>query len=274
MPHIDKPSQYAPETVVLLHVLFSSHLEWKEVWPKLTDCHLLVPDLPCHSKSKGACRRDDFSVETCVEHVADMIREHAHDGRAHVVGISSLGGWSTMELARKYPELVRSALVSGAWPLDGYRATIATSPRLVYSGLWSLLHSPAGKKKFFQLSGLSGEYYNDELFHEIKGNCSSRLARAGFACHGWGYDWLGEVGRSGVRMGFVIAGAHDSHLHGLRAGQCIHAQENGDASVYVIPGAAHAWNLQLPALFARSIQCWVNQWPMPTELEELRLSKG
>lgn len=93
---------FSPESVVLLHVLFSCGLEWKQVCPKLSSYHLLVPDLPCHSASRGVCRREDFSLELCADYVADLIRERAHDGRAHLVGMST-GGFVALELARKYP---------------------------------------------------------------------------------------------------------------------------------------------------------------------------
>lgn len=258
----------------MLHVIFSSHLEWKDIWHKLPGYHLLMPDLPCHSQSKDVCRQQDFSVELCTEHVADMIRKHAHDGRAHVVGFLDGGGWTTMELTRRYPELVKSAYVAGAWPLTGIRATIANCPRLTYTGLWALLHSPAGKKMFFAASGLSGEYCNDELLAQIKANMSSRLAKAALGCNGnpdKGYEWLGEVGRAGVRMVFMAGAVHDSIPHARKAGQVINAQERGDASVFVVPGASHAWNLQFPVLFARSVQCWVEGRPMPAEFEALAL---
>lgn len=254
----------------MLHVIFSSHLEWKEVWPKLAEYHLLIPDLPCHSKSKNVCRREDFSIQLCSEYVADMIRAHAHDGRAHVVGISSAGGWTALELARKYPEMVKSVFDSGAWPVMGFNAAVQNSPRLIYSGLWALLHSPAGKTNFFKASGLGGDYYNDELFAEIRGNLSSRLAKSGIAS-GLGYDWLEEVGKTGVRILFMAAGAHDSLSRARKAGQVVSSQGNSEAAVYTLPGAAHAWNLQYPALFAKSIRCWIERSPMPADFEEVPL---
>lgn len=217
------------------------------------------------------CRREDFSVDFCAKHVADMIRRHAHDGRAHIVGNSTGGGWAGFAMARNYPELVKSLYISAAWPLTGLRNTIAHSPRLIYTGLWTLLHSPAGKKKFFSASGLHGEYTNDKLFAEIKGNVSSRLAKAGLCYGGLGYEYLAEASEAGIRTVIMAPGLHDSIPHARKAGQCINAVENGDAVVFVVPGAAHAWNLQFPALFAKTIQCWVDGRPMPTELEALDL---
>lgn len=257
---------------MLLHVIFSSHLEWKEVWHKLPEYHLLIPDLPCHSQSKGLCKREDFSIELCADHVANMIRKHAHDGRAHLVGISAGGGWTVLEMVRRYPELVKSAYASGAWPYDGLRLTIAQSPRLVYAGVWTVMHSPGGKNKFFAASGLSGDQYSDKLFDEIKGNMSSRLAKAGFyplPPDVSGSEWLGRCGQTGVRLMLVAGGAYDDVAQARKAGQCINAQEAGRASLYVFQEAGHAWNLQFPAVFAKSIQCWVEGRPMPAEFEQL-----
>lgn len=73
----------------MLESSVSSHLEWKHIWPKLAEYHLLIPDLPCHSKSRNVCKKEEYSVGLCANAVADMIREHAHDGRAHIVGVVS-----------------------------------------------------------------------------------------------------------------------------------------------------------------------------------------
>lgn len=229
-----------------------------------------MPDLPCHSRSKRVCRREDFSIERCADHVAEMIRAHAHDGRAHIVGISAGGGRTALQLAMKYPELVKSVFDSGAWPVTGFRLTVEKSPRLMYLGLWTLLHSPAGKTNFFKATGLGGEYYNDELFSEIRGNVSSRLAQANVAVD-WDYDILEQIGEAGVRVLFVAAGTHDSPTLARKAGQAVNSQDNGEAYVYTITDAAHAWNLQQPALFAKSIRCWIERQPMPSEFKELSL---
>lgn len=114
---------FSPESVVLLHVLFSCGLEWKYVCPKLSSYHLLVPDLPCHSASRDVCRREDFSFEMCADYVADLIRERAHDGRAHLVGVS-MGGFVALELARKYPQVpLPLASITGPVPMGFCQGT-------------------------------------------------------------------------------------------------------------------------------------------------------
>lgn len=257
---------FAPETVVMIHILYSCHLEWKQVWPKLAEYHLLIPDMPCHSNSKGVCRREDFSIDICVDHIAAMIRKHAHDGRAHLVGLST-GGFVTMELMRRYPELVRTAFVAGAWPPMGIRASLANNPRLTYAALWSILHSPGSI--FFKASGLSGEYQNDELLREIKGNGSARLIR-GFCRYLSDCENKLDLDGSGIRMCFAIATKGDNVTDALHAASVLKSRGN-NVRAFAVQDAIHAWNLQLPLLFGQAIRSWIEGRPMPQELQELQI---
>lgn len=272
--HCTEQNPFAPETVVLLHILFSCGHEWKEVLPKLPSYHLLVPDLPCHSGSRDVCRREDFSFEVCADYVADLIRTRAHDGRAHIVGISS-GGFVALELIRKYPALVagRSAFVAGAWPYTGSRRAIAQHPRLTYSALWSVLRSPG--YVFFKASGLGGEYQNDELLDEIKRNGSSRLARAASMLN-WDEARMREVARAEVRLCLVAGGkGFDAVGEARLACGYVRSERQGgelegfESGAFLVRDAIHAWNLQFPLLFAKGIQSWFERRPLPAEYENL-----
>ncbi|PSR75628.1 Alpha/Beta hydrolase protein [Coniella lustricola] len=259
---------FAPETIVLLHVLFSCSLEWKQVAPKLTEYHLLIPDLPCHSQSKNTARRDDFSPELCVEHVAELIRERAHDGRAHIVGLST-GGVVAHLLTARYPDLVRSVFISGAWPSGGIRAIGTRSPRIIYSALWALLHSPG--YLFFKASGLGGEYQNDELLAEVKRNGSSRLIK-GMDLPSFTVDKLQGVAQAGKRICLVAGGkGHDNQGEMAEAARWLREygieECGGEVAAFVVRDAIHAWNLQSPVVFARGIQCWIEERRMPAEFE-------
>ncbi|KAH8157896.1 hypothetical protein CIB48_g10346 [Xylaria polymorpha] len=115
-------------TIVFLHGLFCSHLEFNLVTPYLHDYHLLLVDLPSHSRSS---RSGPFTLENCAARISSVIRKHAHNGRAHVVGVSA-GGFVGMQLATQNPELVTSLYVSGATPFQGYQRWFATHPRALY----------------------------------------------------------------------------------------------------------------------------------------------
>lgn len=260
---------YSPVTVVFIHVLFSCHLEWKHVWPKLPEYHMLVPDLPCHSRSRHACPRQDFSLGLCADLVAQLIRDHAHDGRAHVVGLST-GGYVAMELIRRHPGVVRDAVVAGAWPLRGRHLTTTRHPRLLYAGLWSILRSPGSV--FFKVSGYSGEYQNPGLLDEIKRNGSSRLAKAALGqTADWQDDMMVEVGKRDIRICMVSGGKQDDSEGVREAARILKGQSRGgpgmETLAYNVRDGIHAWNLQLPLVFAKGIQCWIERKNMPKEYE-------
>ncbi|KAI3394896.1 hypothetical protein diail_2131 [Diaporthe ilicicola] len=283
---------FAPVSVVLLHmlccspglssciaacypleILVSSHLEWKHIWPKLAEYHLLIPDLPCHSKSRNMCKKEEYSVGLCADVVAEMIRDHAHDKRAHLIGVGT-GGFIALDIVRRHPEVVTSAFVSGTWPQKGMRLTITKHPKLLYAGLWSILHSPGSL--FFKMSGYSGEYHNEELLSAIKRNGSSCLSEAGCAYAGeWQEGQFVETGLADKRLCMIAGGKQDDPDGVREAAKLLKSQSNGGEGsatcAYQVREAILAWNLQFPPLFAKAIQCWIERLPMPDEFEGMPL---
>lgn len=97
-------------TMILIHGAFSTRHEWDLVTPFLSgEYHLLVPDLPGHGELRDTAH---FSVQTSSTLLARLICEKAHNGIAHVIGLS-LGAHIAIDLASHYPNLVNQVLVSG-----------------------------------------------------------------------------------------------------------------------------------------------------------------
>lgn len=71
--------------------------------------HVLVPNLPAHGPSSHI---QLFSLERAAELIADIVREHARNAHAHIVGLS-LGASVTIHLAGLYPGCVQDVFVSG-----------------------------------------------------------------------------------------------------------------------------------------------------------------
>ncbi|KAI1763499.1 alpha/beta-hydrolase [Hypoxylon sp. FL1150] len=251
----------APITVVLLHVGMSSHMEWSHTWPKLSEYHLLIPDLPQHSRSRHI---KPFSFSLAADHVAQMIKEHAHDGRAHIVGLST-GGFVGLELIKLYPEVVSSAFLSGATPLKDLWKTLNSQPKLSYLGLSVLLHSP--KSLLLKATGWSPEFQNEELLKEIKRNNTPRLYETIARETGnWSRSDMVEVGKKDKRIA-LIAGGKQDNVEGTRdMGQLLESLGSNDgreSRAFVVPDAIHAWNLQLPLLFAKGVRAWIEKTPLP-----------
>ncbi|RDW71650.1 alpha hydrolase-19 [Coleophoma crateriformis] len=113
------PSGHA--TVLLIHGALTSGQNWDLVVPHLAGSyHLLVPDLPGHGQSRNV---KPFSAEYAARLLERLIRKHAHNGKAHVVG-HSLGANVAIELITSYPQVVSDAFVSGfaKYPPSRYTA--------------------------------------------------------------------------------------------------------------------------------------------------------
>ncbi|KAI0114619.1 alpha/beta-hydrolase [Hypoxylon sp. NC0597] len=263
----------APITVVMLHVLMSSHLEWAHCWPQLSEYHLLIPDLPQHSRSRHV---GPFSFAFAADLIAEMIRDNAHDGRAHLVGLST-GGFIAMELIRRHPDLVLSAFISNAVPVNDLWKNLNSQPKLAYLGLSVLLHSP--KSILYKATGWAPELQTEELLKEIKRNNTSRLFEAGTRETGsWSREDMAEVGKKDKRIALVVGGKQDNVEGAREMGQLLRSlgsNEGKQSRAFVVKDAIHAWNLQDPVLFARAVRAWIEKMPLPQPCEPLEpLDKG
>ncbi|KAF4447742.1 hypothetical protein F53441_8761 [Fusarium austroafricanum] len=64
-------NQDKPTTVVLLHGLLNSHIEWCFVIPHLSDYHIIAPDISGHSQSRDILPAD---ISSSTERVAVKLR--------------------------------------------------------------------------------------------------------------------------------------------------------------------------------------------------------
>jgi pimeloyl-ACP methyl ester carboxylesterase len=112
----------ADETLLFLQGGNVAGWTWYDLAASLSDHHSLIPDLPGFG---GSNAEPWTTVAEVADSVAAIIRERAHGGRAHVIGLS-LGAVVGTVLVARHPDLVRSAMLSGA-PLQGVGTTTRLS---------------------------------------------------------------------------------------------------------------------------------------------------
>jgi pimeloyl-ACP methyl ester carboxylesterase len=71
--------------------------------------HVLIPDLPSHDAASSI---KPFTLSTWTPHLAPLIRQEAHNSRAHLVGIS-IGAYCVIDLTTHHPQLISSIFASG-----------------------------------------------------------------------------------------------------------------------------------------------------------------
>jgi pimeloyl-ACP methyl ester carboxylesterase len=253
-----------PTTIVLLHGGFTCHLEFALVVPGLADFHLLLPDLPLHSASRHI---GPGTTDNAAKHVAQLIRSHAHGGKAHVVGVS-MGGYVGQCLALDQPDLVRSLFVTGAAPVVGVRKFMASWTRFTYYSMRIMLHWLPDWIYRYQTASL-GLKLSDEVVEAMRANANWDVIQDMFP---WILDFsLKHVELLRVRA-LCIAGAMGDDVPMIeKTADALRGREwhDDDSGAVVIRKATHGWDMQFPELFAQGVTDWVNGTQLPEEFERL-----
>ncbi|KAI0124149.1 Alpha/Beta hydrolase protein [Xylariales sp. AK1849] len=254
-------------TIVFLHGANSCHLEWIPVAsnPALQSFHLLLLDLPGHSGSRSIT---PFSLPTAADAIAHTIKQHAHGGRAHVVGLS-LGGFTALELAARHPDVVSSCFSTGAMPWRGVFKWFGERPRLVYylenavsivPFLGRIEERVQGFAMDPQVKEEAGKNRSWELTKDVYGAMTGQF----------GMETVRRVREMGIRT-VVIAGGKMDQVEGVRRMGVVLKEGDGKGKnrAVVVRAAVHLWSLQLPELFARGLKAWIEKETLPVEFEEL-----
>jgi len=251
--HVDESGPRDAETIVFLHGGNVSGWMWGPQRDELTDFHHLVPDMPGFGLSNQVPWR---SMAETADRIAAVIRERAHDGRAHVVGLS-LGGLVGALLVARHPSAVRSAVLSGA-PLRGLGPFMAWLAR-VQLKLWQ-------SAAYWTTMGRGYHLDPEALKAFVEGGVGINPRSARRMVEQTNAGMLGEIdGFDGnpVRILGLAGGAESRTVTGalryfLRA---------PNAVVRLAPGMHHVWNVENPELFTETVRAWIVEGRAHEELE-------
>ena len=250
------------ETILIIHGAFSSHAAFLHIGRLLAakGYHVLLPDLPAHgSGTSGAIQ--PFRFSTSVSLLADLINQHAHNGKAYIVGFS-LGGYLALNLAADHPDLVTRLYCSGAgrdWNWSPAKAHLASVVMYGMSKAPSFLGTWFNNKhKIVEPSELieDGALWKDGrtlgLHHDVIGELAEFSSG----------DVLDRI-KCPVLM--VSANAHDP-VDGQKV-TCERLRNGGCEEVkgVELKGWPHAWNGRDPELFANSVIAWLVGKSLPKE---------
>ncbi|HYH28792.1 MAG TPA: alpha/beta hydrolase [Pseudonocardia sp.] len=241
------------ETVLLLHAGVVAGWMWDAHLPALRDHHVLVVDLPGFGRSND---REWTSAAATAQRCAQLVRERAHGGRAHVAGLS-LGASVGLWLATRHGPVVRSAVLSGIAARPAGRRGRAGHAALL--ALWR-------RRWFWALAARSGAFPGPG--QRLVGSAlaiSPPSQRRVFAEDA--RPVLPSPAPDAARDVLLLAGDRDTRA--ARDGLAdLRARLPGSRAAHV-PGAGHLWNLTHPELFDAAVRAWVRTRALAPGLREL-----
>lgn len=265
----EQDSSSAP-TIVFLHGGGGGGWMWQPQWEELTDFHVLVPDLPEHGQSAAI---KPFGIQDSAARVAELIRNHAHDGKAHVVGLSE-GAQITLALLVCEPQLVQSAIVSSALVRSIPGANLLTPGLIAFCIRWFVepfknidwwirlnmkysagvpeTYYPQFKRDFQNLSG-------DLFAHVLIENQRFRL----------------PIGLDQVSVPtLVVAGKREYGVMRQSVRDIVDAIPTAKGflvshSRRLSRAEEHNWNMTVPHLFTNMVKGWITDQPLPAELQSI-----
>jgi pimeloyl-ACP methyl ester carboxylesterase len=242
--HITEQNPDATDTVVFIHGGNVAGWMWEAQTAALPDFHTIVPDLPGFGASRG--ERWESLADTA-DRIAAIIRERAHGGTAHVVGLS-LGGIIGTVLVARHPELVRSAMLTGA-PLLGVHG-LARWAGILQLRMW-------GSRGYWKALAKAYRMPDDvtEVFIET-GLAIDRPSarRMMLETYAGVHDQLPGLVGNPVPL-LVLAGEKDDPS--VAASFPEFTSRATAATTRIVPKMHHAWNAEDPELFNRIMREWL-----------------
>lgn len=258
--------------IVFLHGGGVGSWMWNPVIELLTDYHCIAPDQPEHGGSRAIGK---FSILLAAEKVAELIHVQTRGGKATVVGLSE-GAQIAVQLLANSPEMVDKAVVSSALLLPVRGLAWAKSPSIL---AWSYRFSiPPFRDSNWWIrlnmkyaAGIPDEFYayfkkdfqetsESEFVNLMLANQSFRLPT--------GLD-------KSFTPTLVLAGKKEYAAMKKSMQLLVAALPNARGGLINLGKRSsmakeHNWALTTPNLFAATIRAWIENQPLPAEIESYK----
>ncbi len=259
--HFTEGGTRGKPTLIFLHGLAMGGWMWTDQMTSFADYHLLNIEMPGHGDSHAVTWK---SLADTADLVAEVIANHATNGRAHVIGLS-LGGLVGLYLMLRHPQRVERAVISGSPASE-------PTPKIMYqvqSRLvgW-LLNTPLGVQVFAKMLFIPVEAM--EAFTMF----IKKLSRPMY------WSVVRELKSLSLPQGMdqittptlLVTGEKDIafNVNSVR-----HLAEMLPNNVAVLaPQVHHGWNGEAPELFDAMTRAWIEQKPLPESLIPIRADQG
>ncbi len=249
------------ETIIFLHGGGLAGWIWDEQVKDFQDYHCIIPDLPEHGKSAEV---KPFTIECSARMVVDLIKNHAHGGKAHLVGLS-LGAQVIVQILAMHPEVVNRALITGTLV-----RTIPHSETLLKLVDYTFkAYKPVKDTNFFikanmrmyNISKIHFDQYKESTL-ELKADSLHRILHENM------FFKLPNALKKVNAPILVMMGEKDYKVIRESAMDLFDALPN--SKLFIVPKMGHVWNMESPDLFNKVLRSWITGKPLPDSIIELK----
>jgi pimeloyl-ACP methyl ester carboxylesterase len=223
---------------------------WQPTVEHMAEFHCLVPDLPEQGQST---KLGPFRITDAAGLVADLIRERAHNGRAHIVGLS-LGAQVTIAILANAPELVQRAILTGALvrPLPGARLT--GSLLRLYAPFKNISWLVEANRRAYDVPDALAEAFRQDSY-SLSATAMGRVMAENIA-----FRLPARLNRARAAT-LVVVGQKEYGIMKQSARDLVIALPHGHG--VIAEGQRHNWPLAAPKLAAHLIRGWIAAQPLP-----------
>lgn len=246
------------ETIVFLHAGMSSGWMWDKHVELLNEYHCLIPDLPEHGKS---IEIKPFTMESAANEVIDIIKERAHGGKAHIVGLS-LGAQVTVQILNMAPEVVDHAVITGTLIRE------VGSSLSIFMNIFYKIYMRLKDIDFFIKIGMKAQSIPLKYFEDVKKDTKALTWSSlnNITRENSSFRIPENLCRSKNRV-LVLMGEKEVkvvHESAVDLNKCL-----SNSKAYKVTNLGHTWPLESPELFSSVVRAWINDNSLPDTLLKL-----
>jgi pimeloyl-ACP methyl ester carboxylesterase len=217
--------------------------------------HCLIPDLPEHGLSAAV---QPFTIVDAARRIAELIRERAHGGRAHVIGLSE-GAQIAVQLLSDAPPVVDHAIISSAL-MHQLPGVGLLGPRAL-ALIFTLFAAPFQDSDWYVHLNRLGNGLPEQYFREVREDTRRMTVTSFTHMILENQRFRMPAGLDQVRVPtLIIAGQHELAIMRRSVRDLAATLPTGQAYLVAFSKRSaeeHAWNLHQPELFNAVTRAWL-----------------
>jgi pimeloyl-ACP methyl ester carboxylesterase len=200
-------------------------------------------------------------MESAAEEAIEFIKEEAHGGKAHTVGLS-LGAQTTVQILSMAPEVVNHAVITGTLARE------VGSGLSVFMDIFYKVYMCLKNIDSFIKLGMKAQKIPEEYFGHVKKDTKAltwsslnnitrenSLFRISENLYKSKNQVLILVGEKEVKIVYESA---------VDLNKCL-----SNSKAYKMTNFGHTWPLESPELFSNVVRAWITDNPLPEALSKL-----